>query len=133
MNINTEKIDGIIANRTYRELSKLSGASLSTTKQWKTGQNDWHKSKFETIEALYSNYTNGEIENLTRFIEEDLSRELEPFSVDGLFEGKVIEINIVDHPAEKIFLSKDKTFIENQNDRYVVDFMNDEIYVGVIQ
>lgn len=60
MMIDTDELEGIIKNHMYKELVDLSGVSPSTAKQWKTGEKDWRKSKFETIEKLYSNYISKE-------------------------------------------------------------------------
>nr|DAV18299.1 MAG TPA: helix-turn-helix domain protein [Caudoviricetes sp.] len=56
MIINSEKIEEIIKNSTYKVLADYSGVSPSTAKQWKTGEKDWRKSKFESIEKLYTSY-----------------------------------------------------------------------------
>ena len=46
------------------------GVSPSTAKQWKTGEKDWRKSKFESIVNLLRNYEEGlKMEEFTAAVE----------------------------------------------------------------
>lgn len=62
MIIDTKKIDKIIRSNSYLKLMELSSVSKSTATKWKTGELDWRKSKFETIERLVENYSAEDVE-----------------------------------------------------------------------
>lgn len=60
MDLNSnDNVQSIIDKLTYKTLADYAGVSPSTAKQWKTGEKDWRKSKFESIVNLLRNYEEG--------------------------------------------------------------------------
>lgn len=60
MDLNSnDNVQKIIDTLTYKTLADYAGVSPSTAKQWKTGEKDWRKSKFESIVSLIKNYEDG--------------------------------------------------------------------------
>lgn len=53
--LTNEQIETIIKTKTYKELSELTGASIHSTKKWKTGERDWRLAQSRYILNLMRN------------------------------------------------------------------------------
>lgn len=91
-------VQRIIDENSYIDLMRWSGAPKGTVQKWKTGERDWRKSQYQTIQNLKDNYRkeitkmkNLKVENLMNtYANEDETMDLE-FQFDG---KKVIVRNV---------------------------------------
>lgn len=126
----------------YKSRTKFStayGLKLRTVENWEGGQREISEhdkmliaySLFESDYHKQEELKMNEYKKLKEFIEEDLGRELKEFDPTGIYNGHIINVGIVDYPTEKIVLSANEVKVKNMVDRYMVDFLDGEIYVSI--